>query len=236
MMSSASSITSRLRSPRKSIFSRPICSTGFIENCVTVRYMRSPFSSVLLASASCSGTMSVSGRSAMTTAAAWIEELRTIPSRPLATSMIAAASGSGRPRPRSGWPSRQAVLEVRRAALLGIGDQLRELVADRVGIAEHARRVTRRRAREHLAEGDDLRHALLAVLLGHVTDHLLAAAHREVDVDVRHRHALGIEEALEQQVVADRVDVGDRAGSRRRSTLRQSRGRARPGFPHPWRT
>ena len=36
-MSSASSITSRLRRPRKSILSRPICSTGFIENWVTVR-------------------------------------------------------------------------------------------------------------------------------------------------------------------------------------------------------
>ena len=37
MMSSASSITSRLRSPRKSILSRPISSIGFIESCVTVR-------------------------------------------------------------------------------------------------------------------------------------------------------------------------------------------------------
>ena len=35
MMSSASSMTSRLRRPRKSIFSRPSSSTGFIENCVT---------------------------------------------------------------------------------------------------------------------------------------------------------------------------------------------------------
>ena len=38
--------------------------------------------------------MSVSGRSAITTAAAWIDELRTIPSRPRATSMICRASGS----------------------------------------------------------------------------------------------------------------------------------------------
>ena len=38
--------------------------------------------------------MSVSGLSAITTAAAWIEELRTIPSRPLAVSMIRRASGS----------------------------------------------------------------------------------------------------------------------------------------------
>ena len=37
MMSSASSITSRLRRPRKSILSRPISSIGFIESCVTVR-------------------------------------------------------------------------------------------------------------------------------------------------------------------------------------------------------
>jgi hypothetical protein len=37
MMSSAASITSRFRSPRKSIFSRPISSIGFIEYWVTVR-------------------------------------------------------------------------------------------------------------------------------------------------------------------------------------------------------
>ena len=47
-----------------------------------------------MSSASWSGTMSVSGRSAITTAAAWIEELRTIPSSPRATSMIWRASGS----------------------------------------------------------------------------------------------------------------------------------------------
>ena len=92
-MSSASSITSRLRRPRKSIFSRPISSMGFIEYWVTVRKTRSP-SSPVPASASWSGTMSVSGRSAITTAAAWIEELRTIPSRPAATSTICLAVGS----------------------------------------------------------------------------------------------------------------------------------------------
>ena len=38
--------------------------------------------------------MSVSGRSEITTAAAWIEALRTIPSRPRATSTICLAVGS----------------------------------------------------------------------------------------------------------------------------------------------
>jgi hypothetical protein len=96
MMSSAASITSRLRRPRKSIFSSPISSIGFMEYCVTVRYERSPLSPPAAdrSSASWRGTMSVSGRSAITTAAAWIDELRTIPSSPLAVSIIRRASGS----------------------------------------------------------------------------------------------------------------------------------------------
>jgi hypothetical protein len=93
MMSSASSITSRLRRPRKSILSRPSSSTGFIEYCVTVRWIFWP-SGPVPASASWSGTMSVNGRSEMTTAAAWIDALRTIPSRPWATSTICFAVAS----------------------------------------------------------------------------------------------------------------------------------------------
>ena len=106
-------------------------------------------------------------------------------------------------------PGLQAVLEARRAAHDRVRDQLRQPVARAVVVAQHARGVARRGAREHLAEGDDLRHALGAVLLGHVADHALPAAHGEVDVDIRHRHALGVQEALEQQVVGQRVDVGD---------------------------
>src|SRR5436190_634740 len=105
----ARSITSRLRSPRKSIFSSPSASTSPIGNWVTIS-ASAPFC--------CSGRYSVSGRSPLTTAAA-------------------------------------------------------------------------------------------AVLLGHVVDHPLAAGHGEVDVDVGHALAAGVEEPLEQQRVADRVEVGD---------------------------
>ena len=42
-----------------------------------------------------------------------------------------------------------------------------------------------------------------------VLDHLAAPMVVEVDVDVRHRHALGIQEALEDEPVPQRVDVGD---------------------------
>ena len=46
-------------------------------------------------------------------------------------------------------------------------------------------------------------------LRGDVLDHFAAAALAEIDVDIRQRDALGIQEALENQVVRDRIDVGD---------------------------
>ena len=55
----------------------------------------------------------------------------------------------------------------------------------------------------------------------HVADHLVAAVLAEIDVEVRHRDALGIEEALENEPEADRIEIGDgqrighqRAGAR----------------------
>ena len=153
--------------------------------------------------------MSVSGRSEMTTAAAWIEALRAIPSSPRATSTICLATGSFAYSAGEVGAWLQALLEARRAAHDRVRDQLRQPVPHAVVMSEDAGGVPRRRAREHLAERDDLGHAVGAVLVGHVADHALAAADGEVDVDVRHRHALGVEEALEQQVVAQRIDVGD---------------------------
>ncbi len=77
--SSASSITSRLRRPRKSIFRSPSASTSPIGNCVTTSWSE-PF---------CwSGMYSVSGRSPITTPAAWIESWRTSPSSGFARSTI----------------------------------------------------------------------------------------------------------------------------------------------------
>ena len=98
-------------------------------------------------------------------------------------------------------------------------------------MAEHSGGVPRRGPREHLAEGDDLRDRLLAVLVGDVLDHLLPAAHREVDVDVGHRNSLGVEEALEQQVVAQRVDVSDLQAVGDQSSRRPSHALDRPAIP-----
>ena len=81
-------------------------------------------------------------------------------------------------------------------------DQLRDPVDLAVRDVEHAAGVAHGRPGRHRPEGDDLRDAIAAVLLGDVVDDLLAAVDGEVDVDVGHRLAPGVQEALEQQPVA----------------------------------
>ena len=88
-------------------------------------------------------------------------------------------------------------------------NQLGDLVDVGERHVEHAADVADHGLRLHRAEGDDLGDVLAAVLAGDVVDHLAAAALAEVDVDVGQRHALGVEEALEDQVEVDRIDVGD---------------------------
>ena len=87
--------------------------------------------------------------------------------------------------------------------------QFCQLVDLPIGHLQHAADVAQHAARLQRTEGDDLRHLVAAVALLHVVDHLAAAVLAEVDVEVRHRDALGIEEALEQQAEADRIEVGD---------------------------
>jgi hypothetical protein len=87
--------------------------------------------------------------------------------------------------------------------------ELGELVAEAVRQVEHAPAVAQHRARRQGAEGGDLGNAFLAVLGSHIIDDPVAAVLAEIDVEVRHRHALGVEEALEQQVVFQRVEISD---------------------------
>ena len=58
-------------------------------------------------------------------------------------------------------------------------------------------------------ERNDLGHLVVAVFLLDVVDYLVASVLTEVDIEVRHRHALGIEEALEQEAEPQRVQIGD---------------------------
>ncbi len=90
-----------------------------------------------------------------------------------------------------------------------IRNQLGERVGLRGSETERAADVLDRRARLHRPERHDLADGLAPVLLPHVLDHLAAPLEAEVHVDVGHRDAFRIEEALEQEVVEERIDVGD---------------------------
>ena len=86
---------------------------------------------------------------------------------------------------------------------------LAEPVAHRGGEAQDSRRVPDPLLPLDRLERDDLRDVVGAVPVGHVLDDLVAAAHVEVHVDVGHLLALGVQEALEDQPVPQRVEVGD---------------------------
>ena len=88
-------------------------------------------------------------------------------------------------------------------------NRLRHLVGVGVRDVHHARDVADHGARLHGSERDDLRDVLAAVLARHVVDHFPAPPLAEVDVDVRQRDSFRVQEALEDEVVRDRIDVRD---------------------------
>src|SRR5690606_5498374 len=61
----------------------------------------------------------------------------------------------------------------------------------------------------HGAVRDDLRDAVAAVSRRDVIDDFVAAIHAEIDIEIRHGHAFGIEEAFEQEVVLEGVEFRD---------------------------
>src|SRR5439155_24786374 len=103
-------------------------------------------------------------------------------------------------------------------------------LGDPVGLGEreveHAPDVLDRLLPLERPERDDLRDAVRAVLLPHVAYDLVAPDEAEVDVDVGQRAALGIQEALEQEPVLDRVEVRD--AERPRDETARRRAASRP--------
>ena len=86
-------------------------------------------------------------------------------------------------------------------------------------------------------EGRDEGRALVAVALVHPRQQHLAHVAREVEVDVRQRRQLLVEEAPEQELIADRIDVreaGQIADDRRdRGSASAPGGEQRPGGGRP---
>ena len=87
-----------------------------------------------------------------------------------------------------------------------------DLLDPRQGNAQHPAHVLDRRLGLHRAEGANLGHVGVAVLLPDVVDHLVAPLLAEVDVDIGRLGAIGVEKPLEQQVVLDRADIAEVQG------------------------
>ena len=107
-------------------------------------------------------------------------------------------------------------------------ERLGDPVAERVREAEHPGRVLDGGLGLDGAVGDDLRDPVIAPLLGDVADHVTPPAFVEVDVDVGHGHALGIQEPLEDQPVLERVQVGDAQGVGHQAACGRAAARADP--------
>ena len=88
-------------------------------------------------------------------------------------------------------------------------NHLGQPVAFAVAQAHHAAHVAHDGFRAHRAERDDLRDGIVAVFLADVFDDVGAPVVGKINVNIGRVDALGIEEPLEQQAVADRVHVGD---------------------------
>ena len=98
--------------------------------------------------------------------------------------------------------------------------------------AEHAADVLEYRAGRKRPERDDLRDRILPVFLPDILDHLLTLVVGEVDVDVGHADPVGVQEALEEEIVLERVDIGDAEGIRHDAP--GSAPPARDPRTHPW--
>ena len=106
-----------------------------------------------------------------------------------------------------------------RFAINGLGqcDGLRRVVRNEGGDlvhlpirhAEHAPHIAHRGLGLQLAEGDDLRDAILAIFAPDIGNHLVAPVLAEINIEIRHGNAFGVEEAFKQQAEADGVQIRD---------------------------
>ncbi len=87
--------------------------------------------------------------------------------------------------------------------------QFRYTIDKTVRMAQNTANVANHCFRRHGSEGDDLRYRFTAIHLSDVIDNLVAFFHTEIDIEVRHGNTFGVEEAFEQQVEFQRIEIGD---------------------------
>ena len=77
-----------------------------------------------------------------------------------------------------------------------VGDQLGNPVNLWIGHFQHPPNITQRGPCLQRSKGDDLRHPVMTIFFLHIPDHLLAPVLTEINIEIRHGNALGIQEPL----------------------------------------
>jgi hypothetical protein len=90
-----------------------------------------------------------------------------------------------------------------------VRDHLRHTVTIRVAPTHDAADIAHHALRAKSAKGDDLGDRALTVFLTDVFDDFAAAFHAEIDVDIWRADPLRVEETLEDESVAEGVDISD---------------------------
>ena len=90
-----------------------------------------------------------------------------------------------------------------------VRNQLCKPVGVRIRYTQNARNVANDRLCRHRSERNDLRNVAVPVLASDVIDDFLPAFVTEINVEIRHRDTLRIQKALKQQIILQRIDVGD---------------------------
>ena len=90
-----------------------------------------------------------------------------------------------------------------------VGHLLAQPVHLTIAHLQYTARIAQNGACLQLSESDDLRNLPVAIFLLHIANNLTAPRFAEVDIEVGHRHSVGVKEALEQQAKFDRVKIGN---------------------------
>ena len=104
-----------------------------------------------------------------------------------------------------------------------VWDLFRQAIGFVEGQVQGPSRILDGRLGRHGSVRDNLRNLARSVFVDDILDDLIATPIIEVDINIRKAHAVRVKEALKQQIVADRVDIGDANAIRH--------GRSRGGTP-----
>ena len=87
------------------------------------------------------------------------------------------------------------------------GHQFCDAVYKAVRLSKYPSRVANYGFSRHRAEGNNLRDAISSVARCNIVNHAIATFHTEINIKIGHRHTFRVQEALEQQIMLQGIEV-----------------------------